>query len=383
MALRTRALVICLLFALLAAAAVWPAASGATVAPRPVVKGKRLVDSRTGRTFIPRGVDWPSFEYACFYGYAYSDPHADLTTAKAMARWHINTVRVPLNQDCWLGDDGRPASDGATLTVAGYRAAVKRYVSAIEAAGMVPIVDLHWSGPNGTPADGQRAMPDDRSPAFWSSVAGYFKRDRSIMFDAFNEPYTRYESDNTLTFNLTWPCWAVGGQACAPGAPLQNENVSPFDGTRYTPTGMQSLVDAIRATGSRRPVLLAGIDYANDLRRWLASRPDDPAGQLVASFHNYQGQRCDHVSCWNAEIAPVARHVPVITGEFGEDDCKPTYDNAYMKWADAHGVGYLAWAWVLEVKACSAYSVISNVNGTPRAPNGTALKAHLAALARR
>ena len=45
----------------------------AAAPPRLKVEGKRLVDARSGRTFVPRGVNWPSFEYACFYGYGYSD----------------------------------------------------------------------------------------------------------------------------------------------------------------------------------------------------------------------------------------------------------------------------------------------------------------------
>jgi endoglucanase len=363
-------------------AAVLPAAAGAA-APRPVVKGKRVVDTRTGKTFVARGVNWPSFEYACFYGYAYDDGHTTAASLRAIRRWHLNVVRVPLNQDCWLGEDGRPASqDGSNLTVAGYRAAVKRFVAGIEAAGMVPILDLHWTGPAGTPADGQRAVPDDRSPVFWRSLAKTFKSDRSVMFDAFNEPYSRYDGDN-LTFDLTWPCWTVGGGACGAGAPLRQQD-DPDDGNRYSPVGMQALVDAIRATGSRRPILLAGIDYTNDLRRWLASMPNDPAGQLVASFHNYDGQRCQLRSCWDREIAPVARRVPVITGEFGETDCKATHDNAYMSWADARGIGYLAWAWwVLDTSKCSDLALVKDFAGTPRAPLGTAFKAHMDSLSRR
>lgn len=383
MRFRALAPVLILVVALLAALVV-PAA-GSAAAPRPVVKGKRLVDSRTGKTFVPRGANWPSFEYACFYGYAYNDGNATLAAVRAMKRWHMNVVRVPLNQDCWLGDDGRPASDeDATLTVAGYRAAVKAFVRTIETAGLVPIIDLHWSGPNGTPAERQRAMPDNRSPAFWTSVAREFRTDRSIMFDAFNEPYSRYEADNTLTFNLTWPCWTVGGQACSPGAPLQDEDSTPFDGRRYVPSGMQDLVDAIRRTGTKRPIILAGIDYANDLRRWLASKPNDPANQLVAAFHNYNGQRCRTRRCWDREIAPLARRVPVITGEFGETDCKTSHINSYMKWADARGIGYLMWAWwVLDTKGCEDLALITDFKGTPRAPLGTAFKSHLDGLARR
>jgi proline racemase len=56
----------------------------------------------------------------------------------------------------------------------------------------------------------------------------------------------------------------------------------------------------------------------------------------------------------------------------------------YMSWADKRGIGYLAWAWwVLRNKRCNQLSVLANASGKPKSPNGTALKAHLAALAAR
>src|SRR4051794_15735696 len=83
--------------------------------PQLQVAGNKLVDASPGQTFIPRGANWPSFEYACFYGYAYSNTAQDGNVdpspqgAALIASWHINTVRVPLNQNCWLGLDGSPA----------------------------------------------------------------------------------------------------------------------------------------------------------------------------------------------------------------------------------------------------------------------------------
>ena len=128
--------------------------------------------------------------------------------------------------------------------------------------------------------------------------------------------------------------------------------------------------------------MLGGLDYANDLSSWLPSRPaDGNSPQLVASFHNYETQACHTAACWNSTIAPVARRVPVVTGEFGETDCADSHVKSYMNWADRRGVGYLAWAWwVLEDKSCSTLSVLSDLKATPKAPNGTALKAHLATL---
>jgi endoglucanase len=345
-------------------------------APAPVVSGTRLVDTRTGQPFMARGVDAPSFEYACQQGYGYSDTAEDknvgpdANNAAMMASWHINVVRVPLNQDCWLGDDGQPSFGN----VEGYRAAVASWVTILHNAGMVVILDLQWSGPDGVVADGLHAMPDDRSDDFWVSVASAFKDDPSVIFDAFNEPYSRYDGDKT-TFDLTWDCWRNGG--CQ--APRANEN-QPFDGSTYTTLGMQAMVDAIRGTGAAQPIMLGGRDYSNDLAGWLDNRPG--GDQLIASFHNYNATPCQFKSCWDSTIAPVAQQVPVITGELGASDCERDRLDSYMDWADQHGVGYLMWAWwILPSADCSQLATISDPRGTPRAPNGTALKSHLAGLA--
>jgi hypothetical protein len=358
------------------------AGPAAATAPNLHVDANQLVDNDTGQQFVPRGVNWPSFEYACFYGYGYSNAASDTQVgpddqdAANMEAWHINTVRVPLNQDCWLGDDGAPSSDGsATLTVDGYRQAVEDWVETLHRHGMAVILDLHWSGPDGVAAEGQFAMADERSPDFWASVAETFQGDSAVMFDAFNEPYSRDDAG----FDLTWDCWRDGG--CE--MPRVNEN-TPDDGNTSTVVGMQALVDAIRGAGATQPILLAGRDYANDLSQWLESRPGDD--QLVASFHNYPGQPCDAQDCWDTQIAAVAAQVPVVTTEIGDADCSADHLTRYMDWADQNGVGYLAWEWILPDDGfecgsqSSGFALIADTQGTPQEPVGTALKEHLDAL---
>jgi hypothetical protein len=144
---------------------------------------------------------------------------------------------------------------------------------------------------------------------------------------------------------------------------------------------MQALVNAIRATGASQPILLGGLAYANDLSGWLAHEPTDPDDQLAASFHNYEGETCSTLTCWNSEIAPVAAQVPVVTGEFDENQCPAAgdgFDQAYMDWADQTGVSYLAWGWFVP-DPCD-YQLI-DASDAPVAPNGTALYDHLTSLA--
>ena len=80
-------------------------------------------------------------------------------------------MRVPLNEDCWLGINGQPnSSQGADpLTAAGYRQEIENYVADLNAHGLYAILDLHWTAPGNQVALEQQPMPDcDHSPAFWT-----------------------------------------------------------------------------------------------------------------------------------------------------------------------------------------------------------------------
>jgi putative cell wall-binding protein len=343
--------------------------STASTAPIPVVSGNSILDSRTGTAITVHAVNWPSFEYACQQGWGNSADGATAAAASAMAAWGINAVRIPLNQDCWLGADGSPRSP---ITVNGYKTALSAWVSTLNAAGLVVILDLHWTAPAGSTADGQRAMPDAQSTTFWTSVATFFKTSKSVLFETFNEPYSRGSHP------VSWACWLNGG--CL--VPVANDQ-SPIGTATYPAVGQATLVSAIRATGATQPILLDGLNYANDLTGWLANKPAD--GQLIASWHNYPGQGCSDAACWNSQIVPVAASVPVIATEFGETDGGSTFMTGFMNWADAHGIGYAPWAWWVTDSSdgtnANLYSLISNLSTfTPRAPEGTAFHDHLATL---
>ena len=370
------------------------------------ISGNHFVDG-AGQTVRLLGVDHASFEYGCVDGFGYDDGQMDDDDAAAIASWHATAVRVPLNEDCWLGINGQPNSnEGAepSLTQNGYQHAVESYVADLNAHGLYAILDLHWTAPGDQVAAEQQPMPDyDHSPAFWQSVASTFKDNPAVVFDVFNEPYDPTDpssgTDQDAQDQVTWKCWDTETEnGPAGGAPC---DTSAYDASgnktvTYRIAGMQALVSAIRNTGATQPIMVAGLNYANDLSQWLQNAPDDPLDQEAASFHNYEDQACNDVVCWNSTIAPVAAKVPVVTGEFGEDDfdnptCSnktpSTFDADFMNWADQHGASYLAWGWELlsatEVSAggCSAFYLTTDADGTPAAPNGIALYDHLAALA--
>ena len=140
--------------------------------------------------------------------------------------------------------------------------------------------------------------------------------------------------------------------------------------------GMQALVEAVRSTHATQPILFEGLHWGGELSQWLAFAPRDPAQQLVASVHIYNLSRCHTVACWSDTIAPVARRIPVVTGELGSRGCSQGF---IMSCADAHRVSYLAWSW--NTASCSGGPpLISSYDGAP-APFGVGPEAHLAHVA--
>jgi hypothetical protein len=325
------------------------------------VVGNHFVNG-AGQTIRLLGVNREGTEYACVNGTGYSVGPEDASDAAAIASWLTNAVRIPINEDCWLGINGLPAYG----TADGYRQMIESYVSALNADGIYAILDLQWTAPGTLPADGLRTMPDDNSPAFWTSVASTFAGKPAVLFDAFNEPHS-----------VSWSCWRDGG--CA--VPDAVDGTTPDPSQTYTAVGMQTLIDTIRATGARQPILIAGLNHGNDMSGWLANMPTDPDGQLAAAFHVYEPNSCASTSCFDSTVAPVAAVVPTTTLEFSEQDCSENWDNALMSWDDAHGIGYLGWGWFILTRHCQSLYLITDWSGTPASPNGTALHDHLAALA--
>ena len=323
------------------------------------VRGNHLVN-QNGKVIRLLGVDRSGAEYECVTTHQVFDGPSSAASVQTMVSWHINAVRVPLNEDCWLGING-VVTGGAT-----YRNQVVRYVHTLQSFGLYVVLDLHWSAPGPYLAATQWPMADaDHSLTFWKSMAETFKSNHAVLFDLFNEPYI-----------TSWPCWFHGCQA---SYGLNGTNVY------YQTAGMRQLVQAVRSTGATTPLMLGGLAYSSDDSLWRRLEPVDPDHQLVVSFHTYSWGNCNTVTCWNATIAPLAKVVPVVTGEFGEDSCTDTYDLAYMPWADRHGVSYLGWTWDATDMGwdCSGGpALIQDYNGTPTS-YGIALKEHLALLAMR
>ena len=330
------------------------------------VDGNRLVTAADGVVML-HGVDMSGTESVCAQNWTHDpfggQPEDNSQTFAALLAWDINVVRIPLNEDCWLGINGVEIGGSA------YRQPVVKLVRDLEAAGFYVIVDLHWSAPGMQRAISQNPAPDeDHSPAFWSSVAATFARDSGVLFDLYNEPYFYWiapggpNAEACLWEGCTLTKYVTGG--------------NPYTVTaNWRTAGFTQLTADIRATGARNVIMAAGVDWSNDLSGWLAYAPTDP--NTVASWHSYPGEACAAERCWERVIAPIAEKYPVIVGETGDSSTGPeTYLPTFLPWADAHGLSYLAWTWNAWKNADDVI-VTSMTTGAPTLGEGSYYRRHL------
>jgi hypothetical protein len=343
---------VCVVGALLLAVHEWdgpsaPSPTPAGSAPDLRVRGNRLVDD-AGSAIRLRGFNTSGTEYACVEGWGIFDlpgaEHASVPepVIERMARWRgANTVRVPLNEQCWLGL-GVPEAYGGMR----YQEAVADYVQKLHARGFAVVLDLHRSAPADGRSTRQEQMPDrDHSLDFWRQVAAAYKDDQAVIFDLFNEPWPYAETDT----ERAWLCWRDGG--CT----LTSRNT----GQPYTAAGMNELIAAVRSTGATNVLAVGGIHWAEVLDRWLHYRPSDPLDNLIASFHAYAFNTvCADQRCYDDVLGPVAAAVPLYAGELGPDglttsgercpadaEGRSGFSDGLLDWLDRHGAGFTAWTW--------------------------------------
>jgi endoglucanase len=335
------------------------------------VQGNRLLDP-AGRPVQLRGVNRMGLEFSCVQGKGLGQPF-DQHSIDALKSWGVNVVRLPLNEHCWLGIGGEPSGEE-------YQEGVARHVDLLVANEMFVILDLHWSAPRTRQATGLEPMPNtDHSALFWSSVAERFKHQDRVLFDLFNEPApnNNEKDDADGAAERSWRCWRDG----AAGGTCDATQLRGMAGSEVA--GMQSIVDAVRATGATNVIMLGGIQFANTLwsntkRNWVAYKPVDPLDRLVASLHSYDTGWCRTISCLQAKVAPIAAQAAVVVTEIGSESCDAAWLTGFLKWLDQSRAGYLAWTWnVAPPGSCSGMKLIADEDGTPSV-YGQVYRTHLA-----
>lgn len=328
------------------------------------VQGNKLLNGQ-GQTLFIHGVNRGTTGFECVQGYD-ATPR-DQAFVDAIKSWNANAVRVPLNEQCWLGINTTSAN--APFMGATYRQAIIDYVNLMTASNLAVIVDLHYAMPGALSTIGLNLQPmpnADHSVAFWTSVANAFKGNSAVIFDLYNEPYLL----NDPPAAAAWSCWRNGGSSCSVKVTENYVDTS----TSYTAVGMQTLVDTVRATGAENVIMLGGLGLAGELTHWLAYKPTDPENNLVASWHQYNFATCTSQQCWDTEVAPVMDQVPLIVGEFGMGNsdgsgCDTGYQDRLWAFVESRKQGYMAWNFNTWNGVCGTggfnHALISDEAGTP------------------
>ena len=267
----------------------------------------------------------------------------------AMKSWKINSVRLPLNEDCWLGINLPYPSSGGPPT--GRPSWPVRGRPQRGRAGGDSRPPLGCAGHVSWQPVGRSWPTRDHSPNFWSSVAATFKGHPGVVFDLFNEPR-----------HLSFACLVHGG--CA------------VNGTKVA--GYNQLISDVRDTGATNVIMVAGIDFAANPSGFKTTCPTTRSASWPSRCTSITSMRRKSPATWSKWVRMgLLAKAPFVTGELGKRDCTAKFIDTYMSWADAHGVSYLAWAF--NSGPCNGPYLI-DANGDPT-PYGAGYKAHLAHLA--
>jgi endoglucanase len=379
------------------------------------VCGNRFVN-QTGTTVVLRGANIVGTQYDCAQAGAgfYDDstitpgvggnPGTYTTEINALKTWGVNAVRINLNEECWLGINGVPATTSATAgsVPAGdtyntktnaYMTEMGNYVKALNAAGIYTELVLNLNAPGNeliTDAgiDAQNPLPESNSDMFWKSVASYFKSNHAVIFGVFNEPFppsAKADGGNPAG----WACVVHG--CTVPDYTSENANQygSLLPTATYTGVGAEQLITDIRQYNTAAPLLVGGPDFAGDLDDWLGAfypngKSIDPENELAASVHIYYpsgDSPCsgavdsvkDNGTCAGA-VTGIAQTVPVMIDELGDFTCSANASTStdlapFIQSIDAEDaaasidIGYMGWAWT--TASCDPNLITSFTTGAP------------------
>jgi endoglucanase len=281
-----------------------PADDGTAATRRGVrIAGNRFLDA-AGRTLVFRGV-------------ALADPdkmqregHWTKRTFEEVKAWGANVVRLPVHPVAW-----RARGEKA------YLALLDEGVGWAREAGLYVLLDWHVIGNLRTELV-QDAMYDTtrrETLQFWRAASSHYADDPTlVLYELFNEP----TDDNGRLGRLTWSEWK----------PL-----------------LEEMVGIVRANDPSSLVVVAGLDWAYELREVLA-HPVAAPGVAYAS-HPYPQKRPEPWEPkWEADWGHVAAKYPVFVTELGyaRDGDVPFvgtnhYGRAIVEYMAERNISWAAW----------------------------------------
>jgi len=338
------------------------------------ISGNQIVTASGGCTVRLKGVDMSGLEYSPSGDGGTGAPTTTISGVnmtnyvalldEAVTVWHVNCIRLPLNQDYWFGC-GNDNDNNKAVNTAAYQGMVEAVLNEASNLGAYVDLDLHWSGYyNGTSStapcsgggwgeaggtcngcSGQVPLPDWNAVTFWSSVAGtsWVKNNPAALFDLYNEPYEPSGADD----NPFWAIWRNGGPVPA----STNTGSSSFPA--YTSCGLQNLLTAARNAGANNICVAGGLNWSFDERGVPTYGLTDTASGngILYSAHVYDnktGNSSDTpplAAAWDPYITTITNKYAILVEEFGPgtgyaaDDNNPTWTNGALNWIDGYNNG--------------------------------------------
>ena len=267
------------------------------------VQGNQFVDA-AGKPVVFRGV-------------ALSDPdkleragHWNKRIIEEIKAWGANVVRLPVHPVAWRARGPQA-----------YLALLDQGVGWARETGLYVMVDWHVIGNLRTELMQDPMYDTTRRETFefWRQIARHYRDDPVVvLYELFNEP-TDY---NGTLGRLTWAEWK----------PL-----------------LEEIVGIVRANDPTSIVVVAGLDWAYELRGVLASPIDAPA--VAYASHPYPQKREEPWEPkWEADWGHVAAKYPVFVTELGFDRNgsvpfvgTPRYGRAIVGYMEKKGMSWAAW----------------------------------------
>jgi len=267
------------------------------------VQGNRFVDA-AGQAVVFRGL-------------ALSDPdkleksgHWNKPYFEAARAWGANIVRIPVHPRAWR--ERGPQR---------YMALLDQGVGWAREAGLAVIVDWHVIGNLRTELlqDPIYDTTQKETLEFWLAISRHYRDDPTVVFyEVFNEP-TTFQGQ---LGRLSWPQWK---------------------------DMLEEMIGVIRANDPTSIVLVAGLDWAYELREVVANPVSAEAIGYVS--HPYPQKRDEPwPPKWEADWGHVADKYPVFATEFGFDRNgsmpfigTPHYAHVFLDYAAKKGVSWTVW----------------------------------------
>jgi endoglucanase len=252
-----------------------------------------------------------------FRGVALSDPdkleragHWNKRIFEEVKAWGANVVRLPVHPVAWRARGPRT-----------YLALLDQGVGWAQEAGLYVMVDWHVIGNLRTELMQDPMYDTTRKETFefWRQVSRHYRDDPVVvLYELFNEP-TDY---NGTLGKLTWTQW------------------KPI---------LEEIVGIVRANDRSSIVVVAGLDWAYELRDVLANPIDAPAVAYVS--HPYPQKREEPWEPkWEADWGHVAATYPVFVTVLGFDRKGSVpfigtsrYGRAIVGYMERKGMSWAAW----------------------------------------